>query len=77
MTQLLHDELEKLYLSFHIAYDYQTQQGDGLWHWASMHKVARFFDHVMIYSLMANKKRCTSNSKCPMDTKLDRVLSGL
>ena len=76
MTQLLRDELEKLHLSFHKAYDYQTRQGDGLLRWASIHKVARFFDYLIIYSLMENEKRI-SNSKCPMDTKIDRVLSGL
>ena len=27
-------------LCFHMADDYQTRQDDGLWHWATMHKVA-------------------------------------
>ena len=42
-----------------MAHDYQTRQ----------------FDHVIIYSLMTNKKRYISNSRCPMDTKLDRVVA--
>ena len=35
-----------------MAHDYQTQQGDDLRYWATMHKVVWFFDHVIICSLM-------------------------
>ena len=37
-----------------MAYDYQTLQGDGLWYWVTIRKVAWFIDH-MICSLMTNK----------------------
>ena len=42
-----------------------------------MHKIVSFVDHdhVIICSLMANKKRYIFNSKCPMDTKLDRLVA--
>ena len=39
-----------------------------------MHKVAWFFDYVIICSLMNNKKRYISNFTSPMDTKLDRLV---
>ena len=31
-----------------MAHDYQARQDDGLWYWATMHKVTRFFDDVII-----------------------------
>ena len=40
-----------------------------------MDKVALLFDQVIIYSLMTNKKRNISSSKCPMDIKLDEVVA--
>ena len=58
-----------------MTHGYQNRQGDGLWYWAIMHKVTLFFDHLIICSLMANKKRYISNSASPMDTKLDRVVA--
>ena len=33
-----------------MAHDYQTRQDDGLCHWVTMHKVAWFFDHVIMFS---------------------------
>ena len=57
-----------------MAHDYQNRQGDGLWYWAIMHKVTLFFDHVIICSLITNKKHI-SNSTRPMDTKLGRVVA--
>ena len=57
-----------------MAHDYQTCQGDRSWYWATIHKIEWFFYHVIIYSLLANKKRYISNSTSAMDTKLDRVL---
>ena len=42
-------------LCFHMAHDYQTLQDDGLWHWATMHKVTWFFDHVIICCLLTKK----------------------
>ena len=38
-----------------MAHDYQTRQDNALWYWATMHKVAWFFDHVIIFSLVTNK----------------------
>ena len=32
-----------------MFHDYQTQQGDGVWYWVTMHKFAWFFDHVIDY----------------------------
>ena len=58
-----------------MAHDYQTRQDDGSWYWATMHKVARFFEHVIISSLVTNKKRYISNSTSPMDIKLDKIIS--
>ena len=58
-----------------MAHDYQTQQDDGLWYWATMHKVAWFFCHVIICSLLTNEKRYFSNSASPMDTRPDRVVA--
>ena len=57
-----------------MACDYQTQQGGDLRYWAIMRKVAWFFDHMIIYSLMTNEKRYISNFKYPMETKSDRVV---
>ena len=57
-----------------MACDYQTQQGGDLRYWAIMRKVAWFFDHMIIYSLMTNEKRYISNSKYSMETKSDRVV---
>ena len=59
---------------FHMAYDYQTQQDDGLWHWATMYKVARFFNHVIICCLVTKKKRYIYNTTSPMGTRFDRVV---
>ena len=42
-------------LCFHMAHDYQTRQDNALWYWTTMHKVAWFFDHVIIFSLVTNK----------------------
>ena len=39
-----------------MAHDHQTRKGDGLWYWATKHKVAWLFDDMIIYSLMKNKK---------------------
>ena len=55
-------------LCFHMAHDYQTHQDDGLWHWATIYKVSWFFDQVIIFSLMTNKKRHISNTTNPRDT---------
>ena len=60
---------------FYMGHDYQNQQGDGLWYWAAMHKVAQFFDNVIICSLMRNRKRYISNSTSPMDIKPDRAVA--
>ena len=46
-----------------MANDYQTGQGDDLCYWVTMHKVAWYFDQVIINSLMKNKKRYISSSK--------------
>ena len=62
-----------LYIFFMIP-GYQTQQGDGLWYWATMKKFEWFFDHVIMYFLMINKKRYISSFTSPVDTKLDRVV---
>ena len=51
-----------------------TKVGDGLWYWATMHKVPWVFDHVIICSLMTNIKRYISNSTSPTDTRVDRVV---
>ena len=66
---------KKLYLCFYMAHDYQTQHGDGLWYWATINKVRRFFNNLITCSLMANKKRYILNSISPMDTRLDRVVA--
>ena len=66
---------KKLCLCFYMAHDYQNQQGDDLWCQATVHKVAWFFDHAIIRSLVTNKKRYISNSTSPMDTKPDRVVT--
>ena len=58
-----------------MTHDYQTRQVDGLWHWATMHKVAWFFDHVIICCLVTKEKRYISNNTSPMDTKLDWVVA--
>ena len=58
-----------------MNHDYQTWQDYGLWYSAFMHKVLWFFDHVVIYSLMKNKNIYIFNSKCPLGTKLDRVVA--
>ena len=57
-----------------MAHDYQTRQDDGSWYWVTMHRVASFFEHVIICSLVTNKKRCISNFTSPMDIKLDGVV---
>ena len=64
-----------LYLFFHKAYGYQTWQGDGLWQGAVMYKVKWFFDQVIIWNHVANRKRHVSNSTVPMDTDLGRVVA--
>ena len=51
------------------------RQGDGLWYWPTMHKVAWFFDHVVICSLMINEKGNISNFKSPMESKLYREMA--
>ena len=53
-----------------MAHDYQTGQDR-----TTIHKVAWFFEHVIICSLVTNKKRYFSNSTSPMDIKLDRVMA--
>ena len=58
-----------------MVHDYQTRQGDGFWYWATIHKNAWFFDHVIICSLMINKKRFISNSTNLMNTNIGRVLA--
>ena len=60
---------------FHMTHDYHTRQDDGLWHWATMHKVAWFFDNVIICCFVTKKKLCISNTTSPMDTKFDRVVA--
>ena len=40
-----------------------------------MYKAACFFDHVIILSLMANKKRYIPSSTSPIDTKFHRVVA--
>ena len=40
---------------FYMTHGYQNRHGDGLWHWATTHKVAWFFDHVIIGSFMTIK----------------------
>ena len=40
-----------------------------------MHKITWFFDHVITYNLMANKKRYILNSTSAMDTKRERVMA--
>ena len=52
-----------------------NSKGDGFRYRATTHKVAWFFDHLIICRVMVNKKRCISNSKSPMDTELDRVVT--
>ena len=43
-------------ICFHMAHDYQTRKNDGLWHWATTHKVAQFFDHMIICCLRDKEK---------------------
>ena len=59
----------------HMTTKVMTRQGDGLWYWATMHKSAELFDHVIICSFMTNKECSNSNSASPMDTKIDRVMA--
>ena len=66
---------KKSCICFPMAHDYQTRQDDGLWYWATIHKVAWFFNHMIICSLVANKKLYISNPTSPKDTKLDRVVA--
>ena len=58
-----------------MAHDYQTWQDDGSWYWPTIHKIARFFEHMIISSLVANNKHYISISTSPMDGKLDSVVS--
>ena len=58
-----------------MAHGNQTRQGDSQWYWANMHKVASFFDHLIICGLMTNKKCYISNSASPINTKLVTVAS--
>ena len=52
-----------------------NSKGDGFRYRVTTHKVPWFFDHLIICRVMVNKKRCISNSKSPMDTELDRVVT--
>ena len=62
---------KKSYISvFTWLHDYQTGQDR-----TTIHKVIWFFEHVIICSLVTNKKRYFSNSTSPMDIKLDRVMA--
>ena len=65
----------KKVLCFHMAYDYQTRQDDGSLYYAIMHKVAWFFEHVIVCSPVTNKKRYIYNSTSSMNIKLDRVVA--
>ena len=54
------------------------RQDDGLWYWATIHKVTWFFDHVIIFGQMANKKCYISNFTSPLIpyyTKHDRLVA--
>ena len=46
-----------------------------LWYWVTIHKVAWFFNHVIMCSPVTNKMQYMSNFTSPMDTKLDRVVA--